>query len=215
MMRAAIPLAVIWTVCTGLGPVETVITKIPGGTMVEGTSTTVMDISFERFATMMCAYHLAGEISDEDVILLQLPVTDGAASQLMADTDRELDEVDAFARANVGDANCPGGQSYVVGIIDFPWPLRDAWQVSLFTSTLTEGTALIDYQFQAGTARESSGHWQMTATDDGRTAMKAYFRFDVGFRIPEFLIRWGVNRTFPDLFADMEVFAEQLAAANE
>jgi len=199
---------------TGMGPVDTQIRKIPGGTMVEGSSTTTLEVPYSKFVKLMCEYQLAGELSDDDVIDLQLPVTEALAEELIETVPKDLDYVRDAAQKSITTSNCPTGETKVVGIVNFPWPLRDAWQISNFSASLTGTQALIKYDFLAGTAKESSGYWQIQQAEQGNTLLIAFFNFDIGIRIPAFLIRWAVGRTFPHLFQAMEDYAKEYNPRN-
>ncbi|RMF12604.1 MAG: hypothetical protein D6761_12455, partial [Candidatus Dadabacteria bacterium] len=205
----ALPLLLLFPLLMGISDMRTTVHKVPKSTLVEGTATATLHVPFQTLSAVLCDYPVGASFSTDDPVDFQAVVNDAVAQRLREQPPEELDDFRAIAVTGTAPARCPGGENWVAAQIDLPWPLSDAWQLSQFQATSATTDLTIHYQFVAGSARESSGYWYIRDLGHGRSELTNRFHFDVGFRIPEFLIRWGVNSALPDFFEDIETFARQ------
>jgi len=195
--------------------------KIPKTTMVHGTARADLDSSFKALLGTLCDYDIGASISDDDPVDFQVTVSGGLVTRLEEELPDDLDKVAAMGRTSSDVIHCPGGENYVLAVLDLPWPISNAWQISRFRTSISAPTrataavstmpvsaaARIYYDFLAGTAKQSSGYWNIRELANGRAELTNHFEFDVGFRLPEFLIRWGVRSALPDFFEAIEAYA--------
>lgn len=201
-------LTLIATPALGMGEMRVHVEKIPKTTMVKGTAAAPLEVQYDLLLGALCDYDVGGDFSEDDPVELQATVRSDLVDRLLADEEIEREAVVDLAKSATRETSaCPTGENFVLAILDLPWPLSDAWQVSRFRTSATDAEARIYFDFLGGSAKQSSGYWNLRKLDDGRTELTNFFEFDVGFRIPEFLIKWGVNSALPDFFEDIESFA--------
>ena len=197
-----------------MGEMTVEVEKIGRTTMVHGTASAPFDVSYEVLVDVMCDYDVGAFFSEDDPVEYQVTISEATVAKLKQQRPEELEQVRIIGDRASAVSNCPGGDNFILATIDLPWPLSDAWQLSKFRTTpMTEATTIF-YDFLDGTAKESSGYWRIRRLADGKAELLNHFKFDVGFRIPEFLIRWGVKSALPDFFRDIEAFAQSRAAEN-
>jgi hypothetical protein len=203
------PLALAAPLSLGMGPMQIDVAKVPKSTMVSGVAKAPLDVPFESLLGTLCEYDVGGDMSADDPVIYQVAVEASLADRLVADKPKDKDDVETMGRdAKRTAIACPGGENFVLAILDLPWPLSDAWQVSRFRTSVSDTEARIYFDFLGGTAKQSSGYWNIRKLDDATTELTNKFDFDVGFRIPEFLIKWGVNSALPKFFKDIERFSQ-------
>lgn len=198
----------------GMGEIKIDVKKVEKTTMVKGSAVAAMDVSFPTLLQVLCDYDAGGAWSEDDPVELQVAVGQAQSQALLANKPEERDDVVALAKGAMGKTPtaCPGGENHVLALLNLPWPLSDTWLISHFRTSVTDSEARISFNFLGGTAKQSSGYWNLRRLADGRTELANHFEFDVGFRIPEFLIKWGVNNALPDFFKDIETYAQGQSA---
>lgn len=207
--RTFLPLLLVGPWLLGMGPMQIDVAKVPKSTMVSGLAKAPLDVKFESLLGALCDYDAGGDMSVDDPVVFQVAVEASLADRLVADKPKDKDAVEAIGRAAERTVSaCPGGENFVLAILDLPWPLSDAWQISRFRTSVSDVEARIYFDFLGGTAKQSSGYWNIRKLDDATTELTNKFDFDVGFRIPEFLIKWGVNSALPKFFKDIERFSQ-------
>ncbi len=186
------------------------IERIPRTTMVTGWAEGTLTAEFSQVVQTMCDFDAGAEILGGDPVMFQRTIDPELTRRIGAAVPDDLEVVRQMAGSDGVASVCPKGENHVLAILDLPWPISNKWQISRFRPQLEGNQLRLHYEFLVGTADESSGIFTMTRLPSGDTRLRNEFKFDVGFRIPEFLIRWGVKSTLPDYFAAIEAHAAKL-----
>lgn len=196
-----------------MGEIKIDVKKVEKTTMVKGLATALLDVPYATLLRVLCDYDKGGAWSKDDPVELQATISPEQADALLANKPKNRDDVVALAKRTRGTmpTACPGGENHVLALLNLPWPLSDTWLISYFRTSASDNEATVKFDFLGGTAKYSSGYWHLRRLADGRTELTNHFEFDVGFRIPEFLIKWGVNSALPDFFQDLEKYAKSLS----
>jgi hypothetical protein len=134
---------------------------------------------------------------------------DDEARELQRSPPDGRSAVEPLLRPGRHRAACPG-RTYVLNLLDFPFPLRDGWAMAVYDAAVSGATFQIRYDMLVGSAK-GSGEYAVTPIAPGQSRLVVTYRMDLGFSLPGFIIDWVLHTEMPHMFEAIERDARRRA----
>lgn len=174
--------------------------KVPNSTAAIGSLDGEMEVPLSALQAALCDYEAHprfSEVTERAAIL-----TEQQAKAFEASKPKNRAVVEPQVVGGKNRSTCPGS-TYVLSLMDFPFPLSDGWSLAVYDAAVTDGSFQMKFKTVMGPSK-SSGKWTVTPVSESRSRLVMTYNFDLGVSLPGFLLKWGMNSQMPDMFKAIE-----------
>lgn len=93
---------------------------------------------------------------------------------------------------------CPG-RTYVLNLLDFPFPMRDGWSMAVYDAAVSGTTFQMKFDTVIGSDK-GAGVYTVTPISATRSHLVMVYNIDLGVPLPGFLFDWVMNSQMPGMF---------------
>ena len=176
------------------------VTKIPHSTAMIAKLDGEMDVPAAAVQAVLCDLENHTRFSPESERVAVLTEQEGRAIERSAPTKRSA--VEPLVMPGRHRAQCPGA-TYVVNLLDFPFPMGNGWSVALYEGDMTGTTFRLRFDTLFGSDK-GAGEYQVIPLSETRSRVRIRYDIDLGISLPRFLLDWTLNSRLPSMFAAIE-----------
>jgi hypothetical protein len=184
--------------------------KVPGTTATLAKLDGEIDVPLAALQAVLC--NLEGHTEFSDVTERVAVVTPEQAKEFEAAKPSDRDEIEPYVIPKRHSATCPG-RTYVLTLMDFPFPIGDGWSLAVYDAASTEGTFRMKFDTVIGSDK-GAGEYTATALSESRSRLVMEYNIDLGLPLPGFLLNYAVKTQLPGQFRAIAQEATKVAETS-
>jgi hypothetical protein len=174
--------------------------KVPNSTATIGKLDGEMDVPQSALQAALCDYEAHPRFSEVTERVAILTAEQAKAFKASKPKNRAAVEPQVIGGKN--QPSCPGS-TYVLSLMDFPFPMSDGWSLAVYDAVVTDGTFKMKFDTLIG-SNKGSGQWTVTPISKSSSRLVMTYNFDLGVALPGFLLKWAMNSQMPSMFHAIE-----------